>query len=110
MGWRIGQGIGPRLTYAQRKAQDAGFLDFSAREGAEDEQGLDEEAKKHMYPRKDTPVIVVQRKDNSHGIGYVPGMSLQESLGEGTRRGEGVSKGPNISGGSLAYARVLCLC
>lgn len=93
MGWRIGQGIGPRLTYAQRKVQDSGFMDYS-REA--DGNEADEEAKKHTYPRRDTPVIVSQRKDNFHGIGYVPGMSLQESLG--SRHGESTRKGPNISG------------
>ena len=85
MGWRLGQGIGPRITYEQRRAQDrsAGF--------APDEE--DEEAKKHMYPRRDTPLLLVPRKDNSHGLGYTPGMGLNESLG---RAGE--AKGPHISG------------
>ena len=95
MGWRVGQGIGPRLTYAQRKAQDAGFLDPS-KEVAGDEEDL-EEAKKHTYPRRDTPVLVSHRKDNFHGLGYSPGMGLNESVGYGTGAGKGPS-GPNISG------------
>ena len=92
MGWRPGQGIGPRLTYAQKKAQDAGRTDLSKEvEGDEDDI---EEAKKHLYPRKDIPVVVYPRKDNFHGLGYTPGLSLHESVGGG-ERGRG---GPNISG------------
>ncbi|RPD64508.1 DUF1604-domain-containing protein [Lentinus tigrinus ALCF2SS1-7] len=95
MGWRVGQGIGPRLTYAQRKAQDAGFLDPS-KEVEGDEEDL-EEAKKHTYPRRDTPVLIAHRKDNFHGLGYMPGMGLHESVGYGAG-GEKGSSGPSISG------------
>ncbi|KAI0091613.1 hypothetical protein BDY19DRAFT_1067041 [Irpex rosettiformis] len=92
MGWRMGQGIGPRITYEQRRAQDF---------GAEEDVEVDEEARKHLYPRRDTPLIIVPRKDNSHGLGYTPGMGLVESLGQGAS-GSGSSsqaKGPRISAG-----------
>ncbi|KAI0675593.1 hypothetical protein C8Q78DRAFT_1005437 [Trametes maxima] len=95
MGWRPGQGIGPRITYAQRKRQDAGFLDPS-KEVDGDEDDI-EEAKKHMYPRKDVPVILASRKDNFHGLGYNPGLGLNESVGrEGN---EHIQRGPTISAG-----------
>lgn len=86
MGWRIGQGVGPRITYEQRRAQDR------AASGALADEAEDEEAKKHMYPRRDTPLLVVRRKDNSHGLGYSPGLGLNESLGR-----EGEKQGPNLS-------------
>lgn len=94
MGWRLGQGIGPRISYEQRKKQDyeAGFV----KTGDED----DEEAKKHMYPRRDTPLLLVSRKDNSHGLGYTPGFSLNDSLGG---RNGGEQKGPHISGIFLVF-------
>ncbi|TBU44672.1 hypothetical protein BD309DRAFT_919406 [Dichomitus squalens] len=92
MGWRLGQGIGPRLTYAQKRAQDAGFMDPS-KEVNGDEEDI-EEARKHLYPRKDAPVVIYPRKDNFHGLGYAPGLSLHESVG-----GERGSTGPNISAG-----------
>ncbi|EMD39102.1 hypothetical protein CERSUDRAFT_104368 [Gelatoporia subvermispora B] len=93
MGWRVGQGVGPRVTYAQRKAQDAAVL--GARGAREEEE--DEEAKKHMFPRRDTPVLVASRKDNFHGVGYVPGMRLEESRGAGAD--EARNRGPSISAG-----------
>ncbi|KAH9940773.1 uncharacterized protein BXZ73DRAFT_88499 [Epithele typhae] len=99
MGWRPGHGVGPRLTHAQRKAQDAGFLDPTKEvTGAEAEDDV-EEAKKHMYPRRDAPVLAARRKDNFHGLGYSPGMGLVESVsgsGGGPDAGPG---GPRISAG-----------
>ncbi|KAH9893159.1 hypothetical protein C8Q73DRAFT_791046 [Cubamyces lactineus] len=97
MDWRPGHGIGPRLTYAQRKRQDAGFLDPSKEvEGDEDDI---EEAKKHMYPRRDTPVILAPRKDNFHGLGYTPGLGLNESLGRGGGGSGSATGGPQIAAG-----------
>ena len=40
MGWKVGQGIGPRLTHAQWKVQSAGYLDPS-KEVAGDEEFLE---------------------------------------------------------------------
>lgn len=92
MGWRPGQGIGPRLTYEQRRAQDHTYgLSASL-----NEYEVDEEAKKHMYPRRDAPVLLAPRKENAHGLGYKPGMSLNESLGVG---GKKRPSGPKISSG-----------
>ncbi|PSS31123.1 hypothetical protein PHLCEN_2v2347 [Hermanssonia centrifuga] len=93
MGWRIGQGIGPRITYEQRRTQDS--ASESLRPSQTDEVN-DEEAQKHMYPRRDTPLLIVPRKDNSHGLGYVPGMSLNNSLGAS---GSGETKGPRLAAG-----------
>lgn len=95
MGWRIGQGIGPRLTYAQRKKQDAGFLDPTKE--VDGDEGDVEEAKKHLYPRPDTPVLVFRRKDNFHGLGYSPGLGLNDSVGY-TKDADRNATGPNISG------------
>lgn len=55
----------------------------------------DEEASKHMYAPRDTSVLIVDRKDNSHGLGYRPGMSLNETLGVKAR---GDASGPKLAG------------
>ncbi|KAF7289085.1 G-patch domain [Mycena chlorophos] len=94
MGWRIGQGIGPRVTLRQRKLQD---LVASGRRFTEADLAIpedDEEAKRHTYAPKDISVLVAQRKDNTHGLGYRPGMSLNE----GPSGGAGPS-GPKLAGG-----------
>lgn len=86
MGWRIGQGIGPRVTWKQRKLQDlqaSSGSRITANDISVSED--DAEASKHMYAPRDTPILIVGRKDNSHGLGYCPGVSLNESLGVKTR-------------------------
>jgi G patch domain-containing protein 1 len=82
MGWRPGQGVGPRITWRQRKIQDllaAGKLINGINI---DELDDDEEAKKHMYPQRDTPVIKLQRKNDRRGLGFIPEQGLRERLGE----------------------------
>lgn len=96
MGWRVGQGVGPRVTWRQRRKQD-----IAASTGTHADQDLppsdDEEASKHTYAPRDTPMLIVERKEDSHGIGYTPGMGLSESLGG--KGGKATSKGPNLSAG-----------
>ena len=98
MGWRIGQGVGPRLTYEQRRKQDL------AQGVAVTEDEEDEEAKKHMYPRRDTPLLLIPKKENTHGLGYKPGVGLMESLGA---KAAGVAKGPNIAGAQYYVSRLM---
>lgn len=78
MGWRLGQGIGPRVSLRQRKLQDMQAIKATrGSRGSTDILDIpddDEEANKHTYAPRDTPLILVERKDNSHGIGYTPGM------------------------------------
>ncbi|KAJ7138800.1 hypothetical protein C8R46DRAFT_1168247 [Mycena filopes] len=95
MGWRIGQGIGPRVTMRQRKLQDLQAL--SGRRGVEADIIIpddDEEEKKHTYAPRDTSILTVARKDNSHGLGYHPGMGLNESVGS-----KGAASGPKLASG-----------
>jgi G patch domain-containing protein 1 len=54
-----------------------------------------EEAKKHTYAPRDTPILLVDRKDNAHGLGYRAGMGLNDSLG--VSKGTEGLKGPKLS-------------
>ncbi|KAK0466836.1 uncharacterized protein EV420DRAFT_1617123 [Desarmillaria tabescens] len=97
MGWRMGNGIGPRVSLKQRKLQD--LQAYTGQASSSDVIKVaddDEEASKHTYAPRDTPVIRFDRKDNFHGLGYRPGMSLNESLGV---NGGKSSSGPNLSAG-----------
>ncbi|KAF8722671.1 hypothetical protein AX14_009686 [Amanita brunnescens Koide BX004] len=96
MGWKPGQGIGPRISYRMRRLQDmqaatGKLLKLSDIVVTEE----DEEANKHKYPRRDVPVPVFERKDNFHGLGYKSGLGLHESLG----RSKAETDGPRISAG-----------
>ncbi|KAF9466188.1 hypothetical protein BDZ94DRAFT_1252313 [Collybia nuda] len=97
MGWRLGQGIGPRITLRQRKLQDMEASFGSRITGdviniPED----DEEGSKHTYAPRDTRILLVDRKDNAHGLGYHPGMGLNESLGV---KGSNGPVGPKLAAG-----------
>ncbi|KAH8833057.1 hypothetical protein DL96DRAFT_1677302 [Flagelloscypha sp. PMI_526] len=91
-----GQGIGPRISLRKRRLQD---MQASTTQMLSIEDVTlteeDAEADKHKYPPRDTPLLKVDRKDNHHGVGYRPGMGLNESLGHR----HGPAKGPNIAAG-----------
>lgn len=109
MGWRSGQGIGPRLTWKQKKLRDAQakstrILTLNDLKLDPDEE--DEEAQKHTYPRPDTPLTVVPRKDDAHGLGYNPGPSLNVALGNDRNSNP---SGPRISGTLVDDSRLACI-
>jgi G patch domain-containing protein 1 len=96
MGWKPGQGIGPKITYRQLQQQNAqrnAQMGWSVTELPKEDG--DEEAKKHMYPPRDTPLIAYQKKENSFGIGYVPGARLPGSDAQQTLK---QASGPKLSG------------
>lgn len=98
MGWRLGSGIGPRVSLRQRKLQDLqASSQYGIRATVDDVKISEEdaEANKHTYAPRDTPVLNVERKDNAHGLGYRPGMTLHESLGS---TDQGMAKGSRIAG------------
>ncbi|GAA5899125.1 hypothetical protein JCM6882_004623 [Rhodosporidiobolus microsporus] len=93
MGWRDGQGVGPRMTFAQRKKQAAEIGVSLGTEGEEEEES--DEAKKHLYAPLDRPLTLVKgtsaSADRGWGLGYRPGMTLEARLkGEGTGAGGGM--------------------
>lgn len=97
MGWKLGQGVGPRISYRQRKLEDmraATNKPLTLADVVITEE--EEEAAKHTYPRRDTPVLVYERKTNAHGLGYKSGLGLNDSLGRSKPQSE---TGPNISSG-----------
>lgn len=113
MGWRLGQGIGPRISLKQRKAEDV--LAYQPATGERhtghtlDLPDDDDEASKHTYAPRDTPVLHVNRKDNSHGLGYVPGLSLNGILGgnSGGTQGQRLAGTFVCLGLSLEYLSIL---
>ncbi|KAI9458144.1 hypothetical protein BJY52DRAFT_437826 [Lactarius psammicola] len=95
MGWRPGQGVGPRVTWRARKIQDLLAAGKSINGVDIDALDDDEEAKRHMYPPRDTVVPRFSMKSDSYGIGYTAGPGLVESLGQ--KRPE--VKGPRLAAG-----------
>ena len=94
MGWRPGQGIGPRVSWRTRKIQDLLAAGKSLNGVDIDALDDDEEAKRHMYPPRDTVVPRVSMKTDAHGIGFKAGAGLIENPGQ--KRPQ--TKGPKLSG------------
>ncbi|KZV64668.1 hypothetical protein PENSPDRAFT_757084 [Peniophora sp. CONT] len=94
MGWRPGQGVGPRITWRQRKIQDILASGRSLNDVDIDALAAEEgeEVTKHMFAPRDTVAPILPRKKDAHGLGFVAG----DGLGG---RSIGVSKGPKLSSG-----------
>lgn len=73
MGWRPGQGIGPRISYARRKEQ---MREMGMQLDDEEDDQEDEEATKHTFAPLDRTVLTFENKENQWGLGYVPGQTL----------------------------------
>jgi G patch domain-containing protein 1 len=88
MGWRPGQGLGPRVTYKRRNE----LLTMLGKSASSDEKE-DKEAEKHLWPPPDTPMPVFSTKQDSKGLGW-SGQTQSVSLDEALRRAraEGDSK------------------
>ncbi len=85
MGWKPGQGVGPRLSRRQRRRNRAANIRMfgsslpekyrkdGEEEKKEDEEGEDEEFLKYkdfLFAPDDVPDFVAKPKDNTFGIGY----------------------------------------
>ncbi|ORY80267.1 hypothetical protein BCR35DRAFT_304462 [Leucosporidium creatinivorum] len=115
MGWRDGQGVGPRVTFEQRKKQAVELgLKLDAEEDDEDGAG---EASKHYFAPLDRPLKLLEAvgisSDRGWGLGYKPGPNMAKALGVGPVTGEDVAiqtmgdddddvYGDSMSMGSLA--------
>ncbi|GAA5971280.1 hypothetical protein JCM21900_002905 [Sporobolomyces salmonicolor] len=87
MGWRDGQGVGPRVTLRQRKQQAS---ELGLRLDEEDQEGS--EAERHYYAPLDRPLTLVKgasaSMDKGWGLGYQPGLTLEAQLSK-----EGIAGG-----------------
>ncbi|KAM7283926.1 G patch domain-containing protein 1 [Ixodes scapularis] len=74
MGWRQGQGIGPRLTRKDKKQKEqnsARVYGCALPPSAESSDEEDERAELHLFAPSDIDNIIYAPKNNLHGIGYV---------------------------------------
>jgi G patch domain-containing protein 1 len=73
MGWREGQGVGPRISWKARKRQAAQLgIDLGPDEEGEDEQ----EREKHLWPPLDRKLVLFEQRLEREGVGYVRGKRL----------------------------------
>jgi G patch domain-containing protein 1 len=74
LGWRAGQGIGPRVTLRKLRIQEGKL--GRVRAGLETDVDDSAEASKHMYAPRDTRLLVYDAKDDKEGLGYQKGRGM----------------------------------
>lgn len=94
MGWRPGQGVGPRVSYTKLKRQDQLLAGPSAAPSRPDMP--DDEASKHTFAPRDTQIPNYPPKGDAFGLGYARGPGLIAQAGVGSDKGPA---GPKISAG-----------
>ncbi|MBW0481190.1 hypothetical protein O181_020905 [Austropuccinia psidii MF-1] len=80
MGWRQGQGIGPRIPH-ERKAWLASEFGLPLESDAQAEEDL--ERKKHLYAPPDRPLTAVVPWSNYSGLGYLQTPASHSSNDQG---------------------------
>lgn len=83
MGWRLGQGLGPRVTFKRRNE----MLALAGRDTSTLDKE-DEEADKHLWPPPDTQMPVFNTKADAKGLGW-RGESRGGGLDEALRKARG---------------------
>ncbi|OCF37096.1 G patch domain-containing protein 1 [Kwoniella heveanensis BCC8398] len=76
LGWRPGQGIGPRVTLRQLRIQEGRLA--AGRPGiSQAEDDMDEaEAGKHTFAPRDVRLLVYDAKEDRQGLGFVKGSGM----------------------------------
>lgn len=78
LGWRPGQGIGPRVTLRKLRRQGG---KLGIRE--ERDEGMDDaEAGKHTFAPRDAKLLVYQAKEDREGLGYEKGKGMGRLPGQ----------------------------
>lgn len=74
LGWRPGQGLGPRVTHRKLKIQDGKL--GRARAGIEEDEEDMEQMYKHTYAPRDSRLLTYTAKDDKEGLGYTKGAGM----------------------------------
>lgn len=86
LGWRPGQGIGPRVTLRKLRIQEGKLGRVRAGLDIEEEP---EEASKHTYAPRDTQLLTYAAKNDKAGLGYMKGLGMGRLPGNRSVYGAG---------------------
>ena len=89
MGWKEGQGVGPRISAQARRRQSIALGLATATIETEE----DEEAQKHLFAPLDRPAAVYDLKENAYGLGFEKGISLHDAVRQGDHAGANTPEG-----------------
>ena len=95
MGWRPGQGLGPRVSFKRRNE----LLAMLGKPVPKDEM-QDKEAQKHMWPPPDTPMPIFSTKQDAKGLGWT-GNDHNVSLDEALKRARAETESRPVVAGKM---------
>ncbi|WWC73506.1 uncharacterized protein I206_107477 [Kwoniella pini CBS 10737] len=102
LGWRPGQGIGPRVTLRKLKLQQ-GKLGGSRVGMTQEVDEEDEEGSKHTYAPRDAELLTFESKEDKQGLGFVKGRGMGSLPGKrptmGSRRPDDIEDDPYVEAG-----------
>ncbi|WVO13770.1 hypothetical protein L204_101392 [Cryptococcus depauperatus] len=79
LGWRAGQGIGPRVTLRKLRLQQGRLAHTPSRvrsENGRDDEEEGDEAGKHTFAPRDVKLLVYDPKEDKHGLGFQKGRGI----------------------------------
>ncbi|KAH8926086.1 hypothetical protein BT69DRAFT_1331609 [Atractiella rhizophila] len=102
MGWREGQGVGPRVSLKRRREQAVEYGVARAEEGVEDVEMEEEDAegKKKGFAPLNRPVFNFDDigVGMEHGLGWAKGQSLDQTLGRDDEKVEEMKRKMPVGG------------
>lgn len=105
MGWKPGQGLGPRVSAKRRRELmllAKGHVESMPPQEVDED---DEEAEKHMYAPPDTSLIIFEEKKDTRGLGWdgpsgsQASVSAMASMTDALKRAREEEKGKKAGGG-----------
>ena len=76
LGWRPGQGIGPRVSLRKLRIQEGKLGRQRAGLGDEDEEMEEVDGKTHTFAPRDVRLLVYKAKEDREGLGYEKGRGM----------------------------------
>nr|XP_018260453.1 G patch domain-containing protein 1 [Kwoniella dejecticola CBS 10117]OBR82611.1 G patch domain-containing protein 1 [Kwoniella dejecticola CBS 10117] len=76
LGWRPGQGIGPRVTLRKLKLQQGKLGKARAGIEEDDEEDGEGEGSKHTYAPRDVQLLSFAPKEDKQGLGFIKGRGM----------------------------------
>ncbi|CAG0902601.1 unnamed protein product [Cyprideis torosa] len=110
MGWKPGQGIGPRQSKKEKQKEKKRvytcMMPFSSAKGEEEEDADEDDGLSDVtFAPEDTPTFLVNQKTNTFGLGYVGLGASQHSSGKVNPLLFDPNQGKQFIGGKLEAAR-----
>ena len=76
LGWRPGQGIGPRVSLRKLRIQETKLGTRPAGSRDDEDDDMSGGTRQHTFAPRDNKLVVYAAKEDKHGLGYQPGRGM----------------------------------